>query len=356
MFRIPLFIETERIDRYTVVKWELTKQVLLSEGMPKMIHGWTLGACLFLTLMVTAGCSHIGHDMANVHPHRDGIGGDMPQEKIFDTGKVKINYLDSGFPSAEPLVMLHGGAWRWQEYLSLIPSLSQRWHVYAMDLRGNGRSGWVAGHYRLEDFAEDIVTFLRQLNAPAVLVGHSLGGAIALMATARCPEKVKALIIEDAPLDLDTYKKFVDSSRDMFGLWLDLKKSAASEKELSLALADRYKDYPGLTSQWILFFAGCLWALDPTYFDALLYDFNGFSRGYGAEEIMAKITCPVLFIRGETKLGAVMSDEEISRLTRNFSNVNHVQISGVGHLLHLEDRGQAQVLNEMMAFLKRIPK
>jgi hypothetical protein len=36
--------------------------------------------------------------------------------------------------------------------------------------------------------------------------------------------------------------------------------------------------------------------------------------------------------------------------------VNYVQISGVGHLLHLEDRGQTQVLNEMMAFLKRIPK
>jgi pimeloyl-ACP methyl ester carboxylesterase len=280
----------------------------------------------------------------------------MPQEKIFDTGKVKINYLDSGSPSAEPLVMLHGGAWRWQEYLSLIPSLSQRWHVYAMDLRGNGRSEWVAGHYRLEDFAEDIVAFLRQLNAPVVLVGHSLGGAIALMAAAHCPEKVKALIIEDSPLDLDTYKKVVDSSRDMFGLWLDLKKSASSEKELSLALADKYKDYPGVTSQWILFFAGCLWSLDPTYFDALLYDFNGFTKGYGAEAIMAKIKCPVLFIRGETKLGAVMTDEEISRLTRNFSNVNYVQISGAGHLLHLEDRGQAQVLNEMMAFLRRIPK
>lgn len=45
----------------------------------------------------------------------------MQQESIFDTGKVKINYLDYGSPSDEPLVMLHGGAWRWQEYLTLIP-------------------------------------------------------------------------------------------------------------------------------------------------------------------------------------------------------------------------------------------
>jgi len=322
----------------------------------KMIYGYFLGVCLFLTLVMMAGCSYTGHYPANVSPGKYAMGGDMPQEKIFDTGKVKINYLDSGSPSAEPLVMLHGGAWRWQEYLTLIPSLSQRWHVYAMDLRGNGRSGWVAGHYRLTDFTGDTVSFLRQLNAPAVLVGHSLGGAVALMAAAQCPEKVKALIIEDSPLDINIYRKFVDSSRDMFGLWLDLKKSASSEQELSLVLADRYKDYPGVTSQWILFFAGCLWALDPTYFDALLYDFDGFSRGYGAEEVMAKIKCPVLFIRGEAKLGGVMSDDEISWLKRNFSNVNYVQIDGVGHLLHLEDRGQTPVLNEMMTFLKRIPK
>ena len=173
--------------------------------MHQLIDGWIL-APAYSAPWVTAGCSHIGHDRVNVPPKRRVIGGDMPQEKIFDTGKVKINYLDYGSPSAEPLVMLHGGAWRWQEYLSLIPSLSQRWHVYAMDLRGNGRSEWVAGHYRLEDFTEDIVTFLRQLNAPAVLVGHSLGGAIALMAAAHCPEKVKALIIEDSPLTLENYK------------------------------------------------------------------------------------------------------------------------------------------------------
>jgi len=127
----------------------------------------------------------------------------MSQEKFFDTAKVKINYLDYGSSSLEPLVMLRGGAWCWQEYLSLIPSLSERWRTYALDLRGNGRSGWVAGHYRLEDFTEDNVQFVKQLNAPAVLMGHSLGGVIALMVAARCPEKVKALIIEDSPLALE---------------------------------------------------------------------------------------------------------------------------------------------------------
>jgi pimeloyl-ACP methyl ester carboxylesterase len=68
------------------------------------------------------------------------------------------------------------------------------------------------------------------------------------------------------------------------------------------------------------------------------------------------IKCPVLFIRGETELGAVMPDEEISWLQQNFNNVSYARISGVGHLLHLEDQGQTPVLTEMMKFLERIPK
>ena len=332
----------------------------------KMHHGRALmAACLVITLIWAASCSHSGHDAVSAprekyvirHSGDEGYGGDrMPQEKFFDTGTVKLNYLDYGSASAEPLVMLHGGAWRWQAYLSLIPTLSQRWHVYAMDLRGNGRSGWTAEQYRLEDFTEDTVAFIKQLNAPAVLVGHSLGGVVALMAAARCPEKVKALIVEDPVLTLDNYKRTVNASRDMYALWLDLKKSVQSEKELSLALADKYREYPGVTSQWILFLAGCLWQLDPTYFNALLYDFNGFTRGYDYKQILAKIKCPILFMRGETKLGAVMTDDEISWLRQNLSNVRYVQINGVGHLLHLEDHGQTPVLTEMMTFLERIPK
>jgi pimeloyl-ACP methyl ester carboxylesterase len=275
-----------------------------------------------------------------------------PEEKMFEAKAAKLNYLDWGPSSAEPLVMLHGGAWCWQEYLSLLPSLAQRWHTYALDLRGNGRSGWVPDTYRLQDFAADNAQFLGQLSAPAVLVGHSIGGVIALMLAARCPDRVKGLIIEDVPLTLDGYRKVVDSSRDMFGLWLSLKKSARSEADLALALADAYKDCPGVTSGWILFSARCLWLLDPTYFNNLLYDFDGFTAGFDGKEILAMIDRPVLFLRGETKLGAVMTEEDISWLEKNCSNVKCALIEGVGHLLHLEERGQKPVLTAMMAFLE----
>lgn len=277
----------------------------------------------------------------------------MPREESFEASAVKLNYLDYGSSTAEPLVLLHGGAWRWQEYLSLIPSLGRRWHTYALDLRGNGRSTWVPETYRLQDFAQDNVDFVRRLNTPTVIVGHSIGGVVALMVAARCPDKMKALIIEDVPLTLDNYRRIIESSRDMFHLWLDLKQLAQSEQDLSLKLAEAYRDYPGVTSSWIMFFAGCLWQLDPTFFNALLHDFDSFAEGYDYKHVLAKIDCPVLFLRGETRLGAVMTDTEISWLQENCSNVKCVLIEGVGHLLHLEDRGQTPVLTEMMAFLER---
>jgi pimeloyl-ACP methyl ester carboxylesterase len=277
----------------------------------------------------------------------------MTRECTFDTGKVKLNYLDYGNPTAEPIVMLHGGAWCWQEYLSLIPDLAQHWHVYALDLRGNGRSGWVPNGYSLQDFTADNAGFLQQLNAPAVLVGHSIGGIVALMLAARYPDKVKGLIIEDPTLFRENYKRIIDEGSERFDLWLNLKKQAHSELDLAVLLAEAYKDI-SVSSTWTLFFAGCLWRLDPTFFDVLLYDFDRFIEGYEYQTIFRSLRCPVLILRGETALGAVLTDEEIAWLKSNCSNVRCALFNGLGHLLHLQDAGCAPVLKEFMAFLDRV--
>lgn len=278
----------------------------------------------------------------------------MVVEKQFSASAVKLNYVEHGSPSAAPLVMLHGGAWRWQEYLSLIPSLGRAWHTYAVDLRGNGRSGWVPGRYRLADFADDNAEFVERLNAPAVLAGHSIGGVVALMVAARRPDRVRGLIIEDVPLTREGYRTVVDSSRAMFGLWLQLKRAARSEQDLAFALAEAYRDSPAVTSPLILFFAGCLWQLDPGFFDNLLGDFEGFYAGYEAKQTLSRLACPILFLRGESRLGAVMTDDEIGWLERNCDHAHCVSIKGVGHLLHLETPGQTPVLTAMSAFLDRI--
>jgi pimeloyl-ACP methyl ester carboxylesterase len=143
-----------------------------------------------------------------------------------------------------------------------------------LDLRGNGRSQWTPDAYRLQDFVQDKLEFVEQLATPVVLVGHSIGGVIALMVASRCRNKVKAVVVEDSPLSLENYRNGIEANRAMYAQWLDLKKSAQTEQDLALRLGAAYLGYPGVTSAWLMFFAGCLWQLDPTYFNVLLRDLD----------------------------------------------------------------------------------
>lgn len=100
----------------------------------------------------------------------------MLKEGTFNADGVMINFAE-GPPSGSPLILLHGGGDRWQHFLPIIPSLVMRWHVYALDLRGHGKSGRVPGHYRPEHYVADIMAFLKsQLAERVILFGHSLGG------------------------------------------------------------------------------------------------------------------------------------------------------------------------------------
>ena len=101
-------------------------------------------------------------------------------ERRFQTGVVELSYAEG--PAVGPaLVLLHGGAGSWKSGGALIDMLAERWHVYAPDFRGHGKSGHAPGRYRLRDYVADTAAFLEQVvKEPAVLYGHSLGGEVAI--------------------------------------------------------------------------------------------------------------------------------------------------------------------------------
>lgn len=90
----------------------------------------------------------------------------MLKEKSFDTGVVEINYAE-GPPSGPPLILLPGFPARWQSFLPIIPALSMRWHIYALDYRGQGKSGRVPGKYRPEDYSAGFAGSSGSLGASA---------------------------------------------------------------------------------------------------------------------------------------------------------------------------------------------
>lgn len=83
---------------------------------------------------------------------------------------------------ASPLLLVHGawhGAWCWDQ--GFMAHLAERgFEVHALSLRGHGASEGAASirRFRLADYVEDVACIARQLSAPPVVIGHSMGGAV----------------------------------------------------------------------------------------------------------------------------------------------------------------------------------
>ncbi|MFI9782967.1 alpha/beta fold hydrolase [Kitasatospora sp. NPDC051984] len=124
----------------------------------------------------------------------------MVDEESVDVGGIRLSYRVSGPAQARPLVLLHAlgeNAGSWDE---VTPALTRDRRVYALDLRGHGRSDRSA-HYSLDLMQADVLRFLDALGLGAVdVVGHSMGGIVAYLLAQRQPERVRALVLEDVPV------------------------------------------------------------------------------------------------------------------------------------------------------------
>jgi pimeloyl-ACP methyl ester carboxylesterase len=275
----------------------------------------------------------------------------MLKEKIYNTGIVEINYAE-GPKSGPPLVLLHGGGDRWQGFLPIIPSLILRWHVYALDLRGHGKSGRVPGKYRPDHYLEDVVSFLDlQLDEPGILFGSSLGGWIALLAAAQLDDKVRGLILGDPPLNLERFLSY-ESSEERIAMWRNLHKMAASgltKLELASALADA--PLSGEAREQ----AKTLSMVDP---DVIQYHAEGRLEEYvekvDLEGALQKVSCPVLLIQGDPSQGGIVSDEDVGKALGLLTDGVHVILKGTGHNLGLDTWEVNQLLRAISGFLESL--
>ena len=77
-----------------------------------------------------------------------------------------------------------------------VPEFSRDHLVITHDYRGTGKSTRPTRQYSCEDFVDDAAAILDHLNAgPAILLGHSMGGRVALLMALKYPEKVTKLIV-----------------------------------------------------------------------------------------------------------------------------------------------------------------
>ena len=123
-------------------------------------------------------------------------------EAVVDLGEVRMNYATAGDRSAPALLLIPGQTESWWGYEAAMPLLAEHFEVFAVDLRGQGRSTRTPGRYTLDNIGNDLVRFLDLVvGRPAIVSGLSSGGVLSAWLSAYAkPGQVLAAVYEDPPL------------------------------------------------------------------------------------------------------------------------------------------------------------
>ncbi|MGE5252239.1 MAG: alpha/beta fold hydrolase [Bacteroidota bacterium] len=266
------------------------------------------------------------------------------QEQVFDANGVRINYIQAS-AAGRPLVLLHGAGSEWQSFLPLIPVFENNFQVFALDLRGHGRSSWVRGKYRLLDYAEDVQCFLdRHVGQPSILYGHSLGAQISIAAAAESPRLACALILGDPAFYFHRMATRESVWHEAFVELHHVISTMHSAPEMDDYMA---RQYPGMEPQRRKARAETMSHIDPGVIEAILEDRH--LEGFNADLFLRRITCPVLIVQGNPGLGAALRDEDLAYMTERLRNYDVLHMQDVGHGLPT-----ARTLSRLEAFLASI--
>jgi pimeloyl-ACP methyl ester carboxylesterase len=260
------------------------------------------------------------------------------KEINFETAGMRLHGVEG--PAAVPaLLLLHGATSNCYHWMSVIPQLSQRWHVYAFDLRGHGLSGRPADleGYNLLCHVADTIALLREVvHEPAVLMGHSYGAVIAALAGMPGAQWLRGIVLEDPPLML---RRDNADSNNLgfigFFKWLyELRQIAQTVEDIIPALSPQN---PAASDEEIRAMAQSLAWLDPNYLTAITWgnqretacdvDFEAHIRG---------IVCPVLIMQADPAKGAALVQQDQDFFMAHAPDARLVTFPGSGHGIHIE--------------------
>ena len=109
---------------------------------------------------------------------------------------IRLHYAEQGAASGEPIILLHGYSDSWFSFSRVLTPLAREAHVYALDLRGHGKSDKPAAGYHMRDLAADVVAFMDAKGiVRATVIGHSMGGFVAQQVALVAPKRVSRLVL-----------------------------------------------------------------------------------------------------------------------------------------------------------------
>ena len=122
--------------------------------------------------------------------------GEGPVPRVIAAGGYLINVLSTGSGDAMPLILIHGFGGDLNSWMFNQPELSVDRPVHAVDLPGHGDSGLTMESGGVPDLARAIIATMDALAIErAHLIGHSLGGSVALFLATKHPRRVGSVLL-----------------------------------------------------------------------------------------------------------------------------------------------------------------
>ncbi len=284
-----------------------------------------------------------------------------PSSRFYVSQRLRLHYADWGNPDAPPLLLIHGTRDHCRNWDWVAERLRHDWHIIAPDLRGHGDSQWSAGgQYGMATYVADIAQLVRQQNlAPLTIIGHSLGGNIALRYTGIYPEHVKKLVAIEGlgpaphllakqagiPIE-DRMRSWIDEQRDLAAR--QPRRYATLDEAYARMLAENKHLSPEKARH--LTEHGVSQNEDGSYgwkFDNYLRSWPPYDMPQpDVERLWSRIACPTLLVYGKESWAS--NPAEDGRI-RPFRNARVELFERAGHWVH-HDRLDAFV-DSVSAFL-----
>lgn len=266
----------------------------------------------------------------------------MYTENNLHTSSGVIHYAQGPYHGL-PLVLLHGVLRGWQDWSVLLPSLSCRSQVYALDFRGHGQSARTPGQYRVTDYIVDAQEFIEMMcPTPPVVIGHSLGAMVALAVAANSKIPVRGIVLEDPPFEtmggrivqssfLELFQgmqKVIHSKRDVVGIMRGL--AGIQVTPPGAKKPKRLGELRDPTS--LRFSAKCLSRVDPGVLEPIVR--AEWLHGFDLMDLVANVRCPVLLLQADPTAGGMLTDQDADLMETALSDCCRVRMPGASHLVH----------------------
>ncbi|MDE0593446.1 MAG: alpha/beta hydrolase [Dehalococcoidia bacterium] len=255
-------------------------------------------------------------------------------ERYVHTGEIALNVAEWEAPSPEAavLILVHGYGSNWNTWGRVVDKLAAEFKLFAVDLRGMGRSGRYGKGSSRQTWADDIAILIPLLSeSPIYLVGHSLGGWVTAAVAAQNPELVsKAILVEPySGANSEVRKQARQRPPDQRGRRAQQIHDAATPNDLISAVAEQYD---GASEDSIRRISQMWFQMDPALEESPISrseDFETF------DDMFSSIKCPTLMIAGVADKGGILSEEESERVIGLIPNSRLLTWPKVGHSPHI---------------------